>query len=158
MSRPPDWFRDELAAVTSPPTPQDHDRCRIVGVPDTAGRDDITVRVRGTGELTDDARQALGHLVRAVVDQATTDQPEVPVLAAVGAALTEQAAAREILVRQAAQHAGVSPAAAVRILQGAADRVTVADLARIARWLGLDIVAIPASGPPRPDNPGQESP
>lgn len=122
---------------------QGHGHCHPLTVPN-APAGDITVRVHGSGELTKEGRQALRHLVRAAVDQFAADQPEVvPVLAAVGDALTSEASTRGLLVRQAAQQAGIPPAVASRILQGAADRVTVAELARIATWIGLDLTTTP---------------
>ncbi|WP_026239553.1 hypothetical protein [Parafrankia discariae] len=132
------------------------DHCRPVTVPNAAGGD-VTVIVRGSGELTEEGRQALGHVVRAVADRFAGDLADPPpMLRKVAGAFADAAAARGILLRQAAQDAGVTPAAVSRTLQGAADAVHLADLVRIATWAGLDIVAVPTPGWAVPDTTEQE--
>ncbi|MEX5637438.1 hypothetical protein [Parafrankia sp. FMc2] len=153
--------RPDQAATRSPEASSSEqvappEQCRSVVVQDRDSQD-VTVAVLGAQEMTEQGREALGHIVQAAVDRFADDLGKPPpVLRLVATAFIHAAAAHGILLRQAAANAGVTPAAVSRTIQGAADAVHLTDLVRIAAWVGLDIVAVPRPGPTPPNTPEQE--
>lgn len=133
----PEWFAPRR------PADPDGQTCRTVDV------DGEPVSYRGDGEpLSEEARGALTHVVRAArqrFDAEHADDP--PVLATVADAVHAQLTQRGMRGSELAAELGVRHSAVVRLMQHAGT-LTVAELAALARWAGLDVVAVPRGGQP----------
>lgn len=115
-----------------------HDRCRATLV------DGVPVTYHGDEEMPPDVAQAFAVVVRAArirFDAEHADDP--PVLAVVADACRAMAERRGMRGSEVARELGMKHAVVVRLMQHSAN-LTVAELAALARWAGLDVTAVPA--------------